>query len=102
MPMANTGIARESPCVAPSDDELSVPSSTNRRDGTYSKPVPDVNSHRVKALSASTRSSASVASLSKMSLIAHRSNTTILPFSTRTSVSILLIFRAKVANAPLK
>ena len=32
--MAYTGIASGSPCVVPSEDDISVPPSTNRRDGT--------------------------------------------------------------------
>ena len=33
IPMACTGIARGSPCVVPSDYEISVPPRTNKRDG---------------------------------------------------------------------
>ena len=79
--------------MVPSNDEISVPPSTNRRDGTvyqfllYSKQPRggggggghkylilwkrafQLNDLFKKALSASTRSSASVASLSKMSLV---------------------------------
>ena len=33
IPMAYTGIARGSPCVVPSDYEISVPPRTNKRDG---------------------------------------------------------------------